>query len=255
MKKSFKVFSLIVNLLLILLLLYLPFKIIPAARNLLNFTIEYSKLISRPIGGLVKSLQASSEALASTSDGLRHASVSISNSIEILDQTSGFVDQLGDEIIAGSVKALDRVETSALIIDQTFVYLEQLGLVKFDEDQLSNGLSDSINELNQVLENSSGEFDQLADALRNYSEDGVKLSESLEEIAEDASLFNGEIKHLTNDLSLVSSDLERVVEKQESISLNIPVLTWGIFGLLIITSVMNILILIFNVADEKTREK
>ena len=231
--------GIVLNLILIIGFLLLPGRVIPPVQGGLRSAVSSLKALSATFERISTTLSASKTVLESTSAALELASSSIEKSTTVIDSASGIVGEIGDGLIAPSQGALNRVESAAGGIDQTLNLLNNLGLLGQGRAGPQTTLSESIRELNQVLDSWPREFEVLSGSLDQISIDIDDVTASLGEVKRDVDGFLAEITALIKELDDLSRDFDDMAERLHVWEEQIPVLIWSFFGLLALALLVN----------------
>jgi len=230
------------NLILVVGLLLLPGRVIPASQDVLTSTAASLRVLSESFSSISRTLNVSTQALESTSSALQHTSRSIEKSITVIDSASGIVDDIGGGLITGTQGALERVEAASGTIDNTLDLLASLGLLGQSGQQSKDSLSESIRDLNLVLDSWPAEFKSLGSSLDEVTLDIEEVTSSLDEIRADVDEFLAELDRLIDQLEILSADFTDTADQLDLWAERVPLLSWLFFGALALALLVNALI-------------
>ncbi len=237
------------NLILIVGLLLLPGRVIPAAQEVLTSTAGSLRVLSESFSRINSTLEVSTQALESTSDALGHTSSSIEKSTAVIDSASGIMDDIGDGLITGAQGALERVETASTTIDNALDLLGSLGLLDQSGQNSQATLSESIRDLNLVLDSWPAEFKNLGNSLDEVTLDIDEVTASLDEIRDDVDEFLSELDRLIDQLEILSTDFANTANQLDLWVNRVPLLSWLFFGVLALALLVNTFIQASNIRE------
>jgi len=235
------------NLILIVGLLLLPGRVIPASQEVLTSTAGSLRVLSESFSSISRTLEVSTRALESTSDALGHTSSSIEKSTAVIDSASGIMDDIGDGLITGAQGALERVETASTTIDNALDLLGSLGLLDQSGQNSQATLSESIRDLNLVLDSWPAEFKNLGNSLDEVTLDIDEVTASLGEIRDDVDEFLSELDRLIDQLEILSTDFANTANQLDLWANRVPLLSWLFFGVLALALLVNTFIQASNI--------
>lgn len=235
------------NLILIVGLLLLPGRVIPAAQEVLISTAGSLRVLSESFSRINSTLDVSTRALESTSDALGHTSSSIEKSTAVIDSASGIMDDIGGGLITGAQGALERVETASTTIDNALDLLGSLGLLDQSGQNSQATLSESIRDLNLVLDSWPAEFKNLGNSLDEVTLDIDEVTTSLDEIRDDVDEFLSELDRLIDQLEILSTDFANTANQLDLWANRVPLLSWLFFGVLALALLVNTFIQASNI--------
>jgi len=235
------------NLILIVGLLLMPGRVIPAAQEVLTSTAGSLRVLSESFSRISRTLEVSTHALESTSGALGHTSSSIEKSTAVIDSASGIMDDIGDGLITGAQGALERVETASTTIDNALDLLGSLGLLDQSGQNSQATLSESIRDLNLVLDGWPAEFKNLGNSLDEVNLDIDEVTASLDEIRDDVDEFLSELDRLIDQLEILYSDFANTANQLDLWANRVPLLSWLFFGVLALALLVNTFIQASNI--------
>jgi len=235
------------NLILIVGLLLMPGRVIPAAQEVLTSTAGSLRVLSESFSRISRTLEVSTHALESTSGALGHTSSSIEKSTAVIDSASGIMDDIGDGLITGAQGALERVETASTTIDNALDLLGSLGLLDQSGQNSQATLSESIRDLNLVLDSWPAEFKNLGNSLDEVNLDIDEVTASLDEIRDDVDEFLSELDRLIDQLEILYSDFANTANQLDLWANRVPLLSWLFFGVLALALLVNTFIQASNI--------
>jgi len=235
------------NLILIVGLLLMPGRVIPAAQEVLTSTAGSLRVLSESFSRISRTLEVSTHALESTSGALGHTSSSIEKSTAVIDSASGIMDDIGDGLITGAQGALERVETASTTIDNALDLLGSLGLLDQSGQNSQATLSESIRDLNLVLDSWPAEFKNLGNSLDEVNLDIDEVTASLDEIRDDVDEFLSELDRLIDQLEILSTDFANTANQLDLWANRVPLLSWLFFGVLALALLVNTFIQASNI--------
>ncbi len=227
------------NILLVAGLALLTVRTVPAAQRAMTSTSASLRVLSASFDRISSTLAVSTRALESTSSALEGASTSIEKSTAVIDSASGIVDDIGDGLISGAQGALGRMEAASGSIDKALNFLTTLGLLGSDSQLPQDSLSESIAELNQVLDSWPAEFQTLGDSLNEISLDIDDITTSLDEVRTDVDAFLAELDQLIEQLDTLSENFTATADQLELWSSRVPIIGWTLFGVLALVLLVN----------------
>ena len=233
------VLSIILNLILIVGLLLLPGRVIPPVQEALRSTADSLLTLSSTFSRISLTLNASTITLEAALAALEQTSQSIDRSSGVIDTASDILGDLGEGLIINAQNALNRMESAAVGIDRTIDLLALLGLLGSEADQEQESLSESIQELNRVLEGWPEDFEDLSSSLDQISGDIAGVTASLDEIQGDFEGFLTDIEELTRELEDLSRNFKDTAQMLDRWGDRVPILGWSFSGLLVLILLVN----------------